>query len=217
MSDNKIVYVVAYADISEIYNVDPPVDYTGGDTLLVLKDRPSWMKGRLNLLGGKVEPGEHPVDAAVRELKEESGLDGYMPQYMGHIEGTRSIIHCVKVVVNPLQPIQPREGETEKVAWYHWDVVEKDPRLMPNLRITVPFMRVHPCIKSGWLLEDRTPYREGERYHTVYLTLPRRNGEKFKYKIDLGRPDEKITFIEMKENTDGTETSREGQPDCKTD
>lgn len=43
--------------------------------LLIRKARPAWQRGRLNGLGGKVEPGETYVDAMVREFREESGIE----------------------------------------------------------------------------------------------------------------------------------------------
>jgi 8-oxo-dGTP diphosphatase len=43
--------------------------------LLVKKLRPAWQAGLLNGIGGKVEPGEDPLHAMVRECKEESGLE----------------------------------------------------------------------------------------------------------------------------------------------
>ena len=49
------------------------------DVLLVLKDKPEWQKGKLNLPGGKVEEGETPEEAATRELKEESGYSPIIP------------------------------------------------------------------------------------------------------------------------------------------
>jgi len=41
---------------------------------LILKDHPAWQAGKYNALGGKVEPGETPKEAALRELKEEADL-----------------------------------------------------------------------------------------------------------------------------------------------
>lgn len=41
---------------------------------LIKKNKPEWQKDCLNGIGGKIEPGEAPVEAMVRELKEESGL-----------------------------------------------------------------------------------------------------------------------------------------------
>ncbi|MGH7717960.1 MAG: NUDIX hydrolase [Gemmatimonadaceae bacterium] len=43
--------------------------------VLVRKTRPAWQAGRVNALGGKVAPGESPVDAARREVREEAGVD----------------------------------------------------------------------------------------------------------------------------------------------
>lgn len=42
--------------------------------LLIEKNRPAWQKGRLNGVGGGVEPGELFRDAIHREIVEEAGL-----------------------------------------------------------------------------------------------------------------------------------------------
>ncbi len=43
--------------------------------LLIRKNRPAWQAGKLNGVGGKMEPGETPHAAARREFREETGLD----------------------------------------------------------------------------------------------------------------------------------------------
>jgi len=40
---------------------------------LVRKNKPTWQAGKLNGIGGKVEPGEYPAQAMAREFKEETG------------------------------------------------------------------------------------------------------------------------------------------------
>ncbi len=40
-------------------------------------------EGKWNGLGGKLEPGESPEECAIREVKEESGLDIRNPQFKG--------------------------------------------------------------------------------------------------------------------------------------
>jgi 8-oxo-dGTP diphosphatase len=44
------------------------------DVLLILRNRPDWQKGFYNGLGGHVENNETPIDAMVREFKEETGI-----------------------------------------------------------------------------------------------------------------------------------------------
>lgn len=41
---------------------------------LIKKESPEWQRGLLNGLGGKTEGEESPIDCAIRELQEESGL-----------------------------------------------------------------------------------------------------------------------------------------------
>lgn len=43
--------------------------------LLVEKNRPEFQKGKLNGIGGKIEPGEFPSNAMVREFREETGVE----------------------------------------------------------------------------------------------------------------------------------------------
>jgi 8-oxo-dGTP pyrophosphatase MutT (NUDIX family) len=41
---------------------------------LIKKNRPEWLAGKWNAIGGNVDPGEHPASAASRELREEAGV-----------------------------------------------------------------------------------------------------------------------------------------------
>jgi 8-oxo-dGTP diphosphatase len=43
--------------------------------LLIRKRRPAWQAGKLNGLGGKIEPGETALEAMRREFREEAGVD----------------------------------------------------------------------------------------------------------------------------------------------
>lgn len=46
----------------------------GDNILLIRKNRPAWQYGKINIVGGKVEDGESPKVAAIREVFEETGL-----------------------------------------------------------------------------------------------------------------------------------------------
>lgn len=122
--------------------------------LLVLKKRPSWMEGRLNLVGGKVEKGETPQQAALRELKEESGFEvkDDMISKLGIILGVNCIVHCFSASVGDKIDPKPRDEEDELVAWHYWEKAKDDYRLMPNLRIIIPLLEME---SSGWQITDQ--------------------------------------------------------------
>lgn len=56
-------YVVGFVFTPDLQNV-----------LVIKKNRPDWMTGYYNGVGGKIEPGERHRDAMVRECEEETGL-----------------------------------------------------------------------------------------------------------------------------------------------
>lgn len=49
-------------------------DLKNNHLVLVVKDHPQWMAGKLNGVGGKIEAGETPKQAMVREFFEEAGV-----------------------------------------------------------------------------------------------------------------------------------------------
>jgi 8-oxo-dGTP diphosphatase len=143
-------YVLVHA--RQVRMSGPKIGSVTKKELTVLKNKPAWQKGRLNLVGGKVEPGETPAEAAFRELKEESGLDGMtMPRRHGQIIGVDCIIHCFAVDVSD-RKLQPREGETETVEWIDWRSLRIDQRLMPNLRVIIPLLHMGV---AGWSIVDQ--------------------------------------------------------------
>lgn len=49
--------------------------FDGKMVALIEKQRPLWQKGLLNGIGGHIEEGEEPIDAMVREFREETGVN----------------------------------------------------------------------------------------------------------------------------------------------
>jgi 8-oxo-dGTP diphosphatase len=47
---------------------------SGDEVVLIRKQHPSWQKGKLNGVGGKMEPGESGYQTMVREFQEETGI-----------------------------------------------------------------------------------------------------------------------------------------------
>lgn len=61
--------------------------HRGGKTLMLhrIKKEQDYHEGKWNGLGGKLDPGETPEECAIREVKEESGLDLVDPRLRGII------------------------------------------------------------------------------------------------------------------------------------
>lgn len=49
-------------------------DVKTGGVVLIRKTHPEWQAGKLNGIGGRIEPGEQPLQAMVREFEEETGV-----------------------------------------------------------------------------------------------------------------------------------------------
>jgi len=137
-------------------------------TLLVLKEKPAWQKGRLNLVGGKVEEGESPQEAAERELQEEAGWPADKMTLMGEIIGNDCVVHCFLAEMNYYKQPKPRAEEIEKVAWYAWEDIKDDYRLMPNLRIIIPLLKMEV---KGWRITDQES-SVGVDHHKISIELP---------------------------------------------
>ncbi len=93
--------------------------------LLLMKDKPASIAGRLNGLGGKVENGEDAYDAISREVHEESGIS-IKPEKWEDIGWMTSLhwdCHVLRAVV-PLSVLrQAYTAERERVMIYHIDAV----------------------------------------------------------------------------------------------
>jgi 8-oxo-dGTP pyrophosphatase MutT (NUDIX family) len=143
---------------------------TGHSLPMLVKDRPEYLKGTLMLPGGKVEPGEFVDAAAIRELKEETGLVAVSSRIMGLVRGKEKAIWVVKLWVQDAE-LSPRSEETEKPFWVNPRTVLEDERLMPNLRLVFPLVWTD---HKDWMIIDDSggSWRYNER-HEVKLVLNR--------------------------------------------
>jgi 8-oxo-dGTP pyrophosphatase MutT (NUDIX family) len=97
-------------------------DDPGANCLLILKDHPHFMAGKWNGLGGKVLPGETPLHAAVREVKEESDVDLDIrdPKQIMLVESIKADGYTLHVLCGFTDAIFKSESTTdEKVMWFH--------------------------------------------------------------------------------------------------
>lgn len=146
---------------------------TNDSVLLIVKNKQNWMFGKLNLVGGKVEPGEQPIAAASRELLEETGLvPDFSPVCCGQIVGNDYIIHCftADVIYCGLPTICPGADETEEVKWYQWWQVKNDKRLLPNLKLIIPLL-AHDV--RGWTISEQSAQDAEEKEFKMSVTICR--------------------------------------------
>jgi len=102
--------------------------------LLSHKNRPSWQRGRLNGIGGKVEPNETPLGVMRRQCEEETNLSGLDWQHIATmVHGsssitvfatfTQAVFHAIRKMDEVLQ-IFPHRNLPER-------------RILPNLPVLI--------------------------------------------------------------------------------
>jgi 8-oxo-dGTP diphosphatase len=118
---------------------------------LIEKTKPEWQAGKLNGVGGKIEPGETSHQAMVREFKEETGVDAL--QWTPLISLRASDDATVHFFYATCEDAELQSLTEEKVAWY--PVAELlslrlSVSMIPNLRWLIP-MAFDPDKPRGML------------------------------------------------------------------
>lgn len=103
--------------------------------VLIEKNRPAWQAGKLNGVGGKLEPSEHTVAAMVREFKEETGCDTKPGdwRYFLTLEGGDWRVYCYKA----FGEADLRWVTDECPHWFFLFELNEHP-IIPNLAWLIP-------------------------------------------------------------------------------
>lgn len=117
---------------------------------LIRKERPKWQRGLLNGVGGKIEDGETPLEAMVREFKEEAGLEirEWDPVVRLSILGNGAVIYFFRTFLDKGQ--KPSTQEDEPIRDYHVSDMQIL-RTIPNLHWLVPLALDNDVSGKGWI------------------------------------------------------------------
>lgn len=110
----------------------------GSEVALILKKRPARVAGLLNGIGGKIEPGEDPLAAMIREFPEEAGVAVTKWRCFATIDclaGYYGIIHCY--VSTEKIPAPLKQMTDEEIVWQRMDQLAKA-KLHPQLYWLLP-------------------------------------------------------------------------------
>src|SRR5688500_15670630 len=108
--------------------------------LLIRKRRPAWQAGKLNGVGGKIEPGESPAQAMRREFREEADLDVRDWQEVLTLSGrddAGSGVAWRGHFFRAFGDIDAARSMTDEQLELH-DVAALPPDTIPNLRWMIP-------------------------------------------------------------------------------
>jgi 8-oxo-dGTP diphosphatase len=106
---------------------------------LIEKNRPAWQAGKINGIGGKIEPGETALPAMIREFKEETGVYHDAWECFALLESPRSRIWCFKGHTDPETLHSIRTIEDERVFVHNTSVRLVPENAVPNLHWLIPF------------------------------------------------------------------------------
>lgn len=116
---------------------------------LMRKRRPKWQAGRINGIGGHIEPKESVADAMRRECREETGVDIPVAAwtYYAAMSFADSTIFCFRAHSDE----EPKSKTDEEV--YVISVRHLPPDVIPNLHWLIPMALNMPEGQSVTLTE----------------------------------------------------------------
>ena len=120
--------------------------FRNSEVALILKNRPSWQKDKINGVGGHIENGESPLKAMRREFHEEAGVD--IPNWEQYctVYYTDAVIHFFRA----FGEYRINTMTDEAVYWFPIESIPEN--VIPNLHWLIPLALYNDTdmIKINW-------------------------------------------------------------------
>lgn len=125
-----------------------------GRICLIRKARPEWQKGKLNGVGGKMEPGESGWAAMAREFKEYTGRETSNDDWTHQVTivGDTWTVYYFTSTGPGFIPVN-EAGKGEYVAWHRPDDLDTP---VPNLAFLIPLCLDTTGVRKPVILYDDT-------------------------------------------------------------
>jgi len=81
--------------------------------VLIRKNKPVWQAGSMNGVGGKIEEGEEPLDAMIREFTEETGCYHENWRHFASMTNSQFIVYCYVAFASGVQI----ESKTDEIVF----------------------------------------------------------------------------------------------------
>lgn len=103
---------------------------------LITKIQPLWQRGRLNGIGGKIAAGERPIEAMVREFREETGVQTTLQDWQlfctMHVDGI--FVFCYKAFSELVFDCKTTEEEVVNI----YPIADLPMNTLPNIHWMLP-------------------------------------------------------------------------------
>ncbi len=142
--------------------------------LMVRKSKPAWQAGLLNGIGGKVERLEIPVEAMVREFKEETGIDTVVTDwrlvlslhdkrdfYTCNADGSHGMVYWFATERRFMPKFPAKNDRGEELLTVHVSEVSQRNDVVATSRWCIPLAFLDPTCPALWGGSARVVTRGG--------------------------------------------------------